>query len=240
MNAVLPPVPRHLTLLQAATRFGRMSSSKPNLQPMKPANFGLPGVPTLAGFMKDPSFNLKVCKRCGHKTMMWDSHGRRECTYMKAKVDYAALGYVPVHGITAKVLKHAGIKMHWGTSKISAEAIYRKPKKNKQDPRYGPMQQGYYAPVWAVIMYEDSGVKHLTNIKRPRVRELVASLKRISSDADERLAVLGEHILAQGPYTVACKALIQVQRTARDENRAHASAAGSGPLRGTTGSAVLL
>lgn len=172
----------------------------------KTPNFGNPfGSPDFLG-----AYGLGVCKRCGGKITF--DHPRRICNYLVTKRRYSLVGYVPITGLIKKALKIAGVEMHWGTGLHTSELpdnLQRAGKKRSGPP---PMQKTYYAPVWAVVLYEQSRIGALTSPKRPRVRELVDKIKRCVQDPEEQALVLTEHILGGGPYTVACQAWIGRKR----------------------------
>ena len=160
-----------------------------------------------------------ICKRCGarlYPDYLTDIHDRRTCDYLASARRYARLGYVPVTSLIRKALKHAGVELHWGTGRVNYEPALpdnlrvRGWTKKQKGPR--PLQRTYYAPVWAVILYEQSGVGVLTSPLRQRVRELIQKIRRAKEDEGERALVLTEHILGRGPYTVACQAWIGRKR----------------------------
>lgn len=118
-----------------------------------------------------------------------------------------------MRGLLKKLLKHADIQLHWAVNpksdmRVTVHGLKLKRKKKRKHNEDLPLQQGYYGPVWAVLMYEASGVGALTSPKRERVKNLIREMQRVAEDSDEQRVIAGEHILQKGPYTAACKALI--------------------------------
>jgi hypothetical protein len=187
----------------------------------KNLSFGMPQGIAPSGVLldyaeNDTVFSANTCKRCG-KPKYYGGHDRRQCSYDATERRYSKLGCVRVTGMVRKALKLAGIELYWGIGQVSAETLRypnlrrepweRKQKKQKTGEKR-PMQRTYYAPVWAVILYEMSDIGALTNPKRPKVRELITQLKRASEDPELPAIIATEHILGKGPYTVACQALV--------------------------------
>jgi hypothetical protein len=180
----------------------------------KSPNFGSPGGMGV-GIDSLGAFGTYGCKRCGSSLVGY--HDRRRCHYRATSLRYQKLGFVPVTGLLKKALKQADVQLHWGTGLVVGEGprsknlhvenweLQRKKRKKASPPE---LQKTYYAPVWAVLLYDLSGVGALTSPKRPKVRELMDKLKRAAQDPDEVELLMAEHILGTGPYTVACQAML--------------------------------
>lgn len=143
----------------------------------------------------------RVCEKCGY-LLYWGpyAHGKRECTYLQAMGRQADQGHVPVPPLYLKILKTAGIA-------FTADLLRTKGVlDSKQED--GPYQRGLYAPVWAVLALQQSKVGNLTSLKRPKVQAAILVLQRLQGDVADQKMLAGEHLLAKGSYTRACRALV--------------------------------
>jgi hypothetical protein len=153
----------------------------------------------------DIAFNFpttRVCPKCGCDMPIYEKeHGRRLCMYGRALKDQEQRGYVPAVGMFHRLLSVAGVPV------VRAPFHTRPEFRNKHD-QYPPLQEGDYVSVWALLVIRQGHLGSLTSPKRPKVKKVIEQLRKTMTDVEEQRVILGEHILQQGPYTAACRALI--------------------------------
>lgn len=145
----------------------------------------------------------EVCEKCGYG-LPWGpyAHSKRDCIYLQAMGRQADQGYVPVPSLFSKILKTAGIVFTNDLRRTRGLSDYAQGEE-------GPYQRGFFAPVWAILTLEQSRLGSLTSIKRPKVQAAIAELQRLQGDVGYQKVLAGEHLLAKGSYTRACRALVE-------------------------------
>ncbi len=142
----------------------------------------------------------KLCPRCGRKVGNLGPHDRKECRFFLAQRRYEKVGYIPIRPDLKKLFEAAGVRVHKGRRRLFPTQLHL------MNPK--PKQMGYYAPVWAALLYEQSKVGSLTALHRPKVRQLLSDLRYALANRKERVAIAGEEVLRGGVCARACQAIL--------------------------------
>lgn len=149
-----------------------------------------------AGEMR-ASLGIRGCNICGYSPT-FPFHDRKECLFFRTKRRFEKLGYISVRPDLAKIFRAAGVRVHKSR---------RRPLANKSaTPK--PLQSGYYAPVWAGLLFEQSRVGGLTALHRPKVRQLISDLRYALQHRAERKALCAEEVLRGTIYACPSQAIL--------------------------------
>jgi hypothetical protein len=140
------------------------------------------------------------CIRC-QTLYYWDKgHSESLCKYTQRFNEVIGIGYAKIDKQYYRLL-------------VAARVPLITMRKEDVVETYQNYRNRIYAPAWAVVACERSGLGHLTRPSRPRAKAFIKRLEQLSADQDEQLLMLGDEILREGKHKRACRLFLRARVT---------------------------